>query len=477
MDELRDRFAALERIAVPDLSSDIDRRTADATAALPVHGQVTWRTERAPHRLSLMLMLPLLGLLLPLSLVLVTIGSRLPNAWTPVVPSPTPSVSTERITVGPAPAGPPQPGGIAYVTDGPRRGIVLADPSTGDTRPLTPPLIEMLEANDCARHRDVDRTAFVDDMTWSPDGRALAFQLAAGQLEVSDARPSCGLFVVSSDGQTLERVLPAPDWESPLSYSPAWARDGSRIAVAVARTIALVPLDGSDLVDLGRPCDGCQPEIRASIGGWSPDGSLIAAQFVDDRCCADDTTHYVAVVDVATAEWTLLWSGTSRDQRQHQWAPGQTGYQLVGWLHDGRVVAQSREGIFAADPDKPGEWVQLPFHGARDPILNPDWLGELGLWSPDKTRDALDWDNENDGLRVRHLATGRIDTIAHWILAQPLAWSPDGGQLVVVRGSARELWLIEADGANPRNLGNAMGNAGFFRAAWQPVWPEEEREP
>jgi Tol biopolymer transport system component len=338
-------------------------------------------------------------------------------------------------------------------------------------------LIEMLDRNGCERHSNVDQTAFFTDMTWSPDGRALAFHLAAGQLEVSDARPSCGLFVVSSDGQTLERLLPAPEWEAPLSYSPAWAPDGSRIAVALAQTIALVPLDGSELVDLGRPCDGCQPEIWGSIGGWSPDGSLIAAQFVDDGCCADDTTHYVAVVDVATAEWTLLWSGTSRDQRNPQWAPGETGYQLVGWLHDGRVAAQSREGVFATHPDEPGEWVQLPFHGARDPILTPDGLGELGLWSPDQTRDALDADNPTDGLRVRHLTTGRIDKIADWILAYPLAWSPDGEQLAVVRGSARELYLIDADGANPRKLGSAMGNAGAFLAAWQPVWPEGERQP
>ncbi len=134
MDELKDRFAALDRITVPHLWSDIDRRVTDAAGVSRVDGQVTWRAERAPHRLSPMLMVLLLSLLLALALAFVTVGSRLPDLWTSVFPSPTPSLA------GPAPAGPPQPGGIAYTTDGPQRRIVLADPSGGDARPLTPPV-------------------------------------------------------------------------------------------------------------------------------------------------------------------------------------------------------------------------------------------------------------------------------------------------------------------------------------------------
>ena len=480
MDELRDRFAALDRMPVPHLWSEIDRRVTDAAAVKPAHGQVTWRAERAPHRLSPMLILLLLSLLLALALGLVTVGSRLPNLWTSVVPSPTisvptasvvpsptPSAPTQRMAVGPAPAGPPQPGGIAHVTSGPQRGIVLVDPSAGAARPLTPPLIEMLDRNGCARETDLDvqQSAFVDQMTWSPDGRALAFQLAVGQVNRSEPRPSCGLFVVSSDGQTLERVLPAPDWETPLDYSPAWAPDGSHIAVALEQSVALVPLDGSDLLDLGRPCDGCQPAVFDAIGGWSPDGSLIAAQFVDDDCCADDTAHYIAVANVVTAEWTLLWSGTSQE------APGEpSDFGLLGWLHDGRVAAFSKEGIFAAQTDVPGGWTQLPFRG---PFVDPDGHWQLGLWSPDQSRAALG--DSTDGVRVRHLTTGRIDKIVDWILAHPLVWSPDGGQLVVVRGSARELWLIEADGGNPRRLASGTGDR-FSSVAWQPVWPGEENE-
>ena len=435
-----------------------------AAAASRVHAQLTWRAERAQHRLSPMLILLLLSLLLALALALVTVGSRLPDLWSSVVPSPTHSVSTERMAVGPAPPGPPQPGGIALVTSGPQRSVVLVDPSAGATRALTPPLIEMLDRNGCARHSDVDQTADVADMTWSPDGRALAFQLAAGQVDQSEPRPSCGLFVVSSDGQTVERVLPAPDWEAPAHYSPVWAPDGSQIAVALGQSVALVPLDGSDLVDLGRPCDGCQPVFLASIGGWSPDGSLIAAQFVDDGCCADDTTYYIAVVDVVTAEWTLLWSGTS-----HEAPGGQTSYGLIGWLRDGRVAALSNEGVFAARSDEPGAWTQLPLRGS---FVDPDGHRQLGLWSPDQTRAALADSSASDGLRVRHLTTGRIDAIADWVGVRPLAWSPDGEQLAVVRTLARELWLIEADGGNPRRL--ASGNR--FEVAWQPVWPGEEND-
>jgi hypothetical protein len=88
MDELRDRFAALDRIPVPHLWSEIDRRATDAAAVSPVDGQVTWRAQRAPHRLSPMLILLMLSLLLALALGLVTVGSRLPNLWTSVLPPP-----------------------------------------------------------------------------------------------------------------------------------------------------------------------------------------------------------------------------------------------------------------------------------------------------------------------------------------------------------------------------------------------------
>jgi hypothetical protein len=101
MDELRDRFAALDRVAVPDLWPDIDRRVGAAAAGSPVHGQVTWRGEPAPLRLSPTLILLLLSLLLTLALAFATAGSWLPNLWTSVVPSPPPSVPTERIAVPP----------------------------------------------------------------------------------------------------------------------------------------------------------------------------------------------------------------------------------------------------------------------------------------------------------------------------------------------------------------------------------------
>jgi hypothetical protein len=92
MDELRVRFAALERVPVPDLWSDIDRRVSDAAAVSPVPGRVTWRADRSPQRLSPVLIVLLLSLLLALALAFVAVGSRLPNFWTSVLPSPTPSI-------------------------------------------------------------------------------------------------------------------------------------------------------------------------------------------------------------------------------------------------------------------------------------------------------------------------------------------------------------------------------------------------
>jgi hypothetical protein len=432
-----------------------------AAAVSRVHGEGTWRAERAPLRLSPILMLLVLSLLLALALAVVTVGSLVPNLWISVLPSPTAGVPSARLVVGPAPAGPPQAGALTLVSSdqGARRGLVMMDPDSGVTRALTPPLIEMLEGNGCVRGTDlnVERTALVTDMTWSPDGRALVFQLAVGRVEQSEPRPSCGLFVASSDGQSLIRVLSAPDWEAPAHYSPAWAPDGSQIAVALGQSIALVQLDGADLVDMGRPCDNCQPVFLASIGGWSADGSMIAAQFVD----ADDATSYIAIVDVTTGKWTPLWSGPTQVN---------VGYELIGWLRDGRVAAFASEGVLAARSDEPGEWTEVPSLG---PTVDAGGERQLGLWSPDQTRSALRPSSPGDGLRLRDLTTGRIESIADWVGVHPLAWSPDGERLAVVRTVARELWLIDADGGNPRHV--ASGSE--FSLAWQPVWAAQDSEP
>jgi dipeptidyl aminopeptidase/acylaminoacyl peptidase len=421
-----------------------------------------------------------LGVVALVALIGFSIWSGQPSGLVGQSPSPSPTTSL----AGPAPAGAPQPGGIAYGTSGRDGHLAMVDPTTGRARPLTRPLTELLARSGCGPALNASvagEGGFVEDLAWSPDGRALAFQLAAG-LGVNDAgQVRCGLYIVSSDGTTLQRLLAPmqPDSGSPFFYSPAWSPDGSQIAVALEQSIALVQLDGTGPVDLGSPCEGCAPTYFSSIGGWSPDGSQVAAQFAvarivdlgDGHRIRDftDATYYIAVVDVATAEWTVLWSSTREPA-----AGGETGLELLGWLLDGRVAAGSNNGVFAADADQPDEWSLLPFRGARDPRFDPDGLGRLDLWSPDQTRDALTSDYETDGLRVRDLLTGQITTIADWeVHGGVAAWSPDGAQLAVVRNEGREIWLIGADGSGPRRLVN---DSATIRVAWQPVWPSDESE-
>lgn len=439
MHDFEDRFAErLRAYAAPAARRPTPEAVSKAVGAAKLgQGGLHWsRTRRRPRIWMLAAALLLLGL----------IGGGLAGAFL--------LRDEEDPTVPPGTAG-----GIAYQTAGSDGHLALVDPTTGQSRALTPPLTETLASRGC--ERQPVEVGLILEMAWSPDGSALAFQLAAGLHLNSSGKVRCGLLVVSSDGATLRTLLPPrePDrGRGPEQhYSPSWAPDGSHLAVALERSVALVALDGSPPVDLGSPCEDCRPTYLGAIGGWSPDGTRIAAAFTDDQS-ADGEIPVIAVVDVASRTWTVLWEFAGGE--------GDTALTVRGWFPDGTVAADSGDGVYSLDPELGGESTLLPF---SEP---------LGTWSPDQTHDALKPQSEGDGLRIRDLSSGEINRIADW--EEPdttIAWSPDGAQLAVLR-SRSEIWLIGADGSDPTRL---VTNAGvpYIRrepsidipVTWQPVSP------
>ena len=126
---------------------------------------------------------------------------------------------------------------------------------------------------------------------WSPDGAMLAFPQ---MWPCSDLRPNCGegpgIYVANADGSNLRRVTDQTPAGAPLSWSPDGrqiafgavfcdpgmncgdAYDGERLE-EVAHDIAIVDVDGSNLRRLSLAGEETGPK-------WSPDGTVIA--FVKD---------------------------------------------------------------------------------------------------------------------------------------------------------------------------------------------------
>jgi PKD repeat protein len=92
-------------------------------------------------------------------------------------------------------------------------------------------------------------------------------------------------------------------------------------------------------------------------------------------------------------------------------------------------------------------------------------------WSPDGSRIVFAFDDAAD-IRVVDVATGVITTLTSGpAFDTSPAWSPDGSQIAFAsyRAGSRDLYVMNADGTNPRQLSTASGFAGSF--AWSPKAP------
>ena len=108
-------------------------------------------------------------------------------------------------------------------------------------------------------------------LTWSPDGKRIAF---------GSAFPTTGdgILAMNDDG-TWTNVL-FPNTSSVLHFLPAWSPDGSKIAFtkldAGSFDLFMMDVDGSDVIQLAKT-----PGKGYLVPDWSPDSTTIAYDFTD----------------------------------------------------------------------------------------------------------------------------------------------------------------------------------------------------
>jgi Tol biopolymer transport system component len=240
--------------------------------------------------------------------------------------------------------------------------------------------------------RRIDVEAGVGGISWAPDGRRLAFDLANG----GEGSCRCDVFTANADGSDVVR-LTNDGW----SRLPAWSPDGGRIAYSDQRDggsqIVLMRTDGSDARQVTR---GSGFSLRPA---WSPDGSKIAFESVMNRN-AD-----IYVMDADGTDPTRLTDDEAGD-RSPVWAP------------DGSQIAftSSREpsGVYVMDAD-----------GSNQRLVVPDQdVDNLGIaWSPDGTALALASDRgEGFGraIYVFELASGKLTQLTERGAIWGPAWQP-----------------------------------------------------
>lgn len=191
---------------------------------------------------------------------------------------------------------------------------------------------------------------------------------------------------------------------------------------------------------------------------WSPDGNRIV--FQSDRIpqAGDSVNYNIFVIGVDGTGLTKLTTDLANDI-QPAWSP------------DGTKIA------FATDRDSGDYEVYVMGAAGTNPVRLTTMPGEDGqpAWSPDGSKLAFAHASPTDSISdifVMNAAdgsnpvnltpgTGAFNDVTP-------AWSPDGTKLAFAseRSGQLEIWVMNADGTNPRQLTRGSAPAEF--PSWSP---------
>jgi Tol biopolymer transport system component len=251
----------------------------------------------------------------------------------------------------------------------------------------------------------------------------------------------------------------------------AWSPDGSRIAyldaIPAERGIYVANPNGSDPVRLTHGANDAWPS-------WSPDGSKIVFSGsadepslrtcepgADFRCPTD-----IYVIDADGTDLTRL-TDDPAPEYQPTWSPSG---DRIAFVRSSGGTAGEAPLIFTMAVD--GSDIRKVSSGEGGSDSSPSW-------SPDGSRIAfVGFRFENTGIWVvdaigsnEHQLVGQ-----DWYSVQDPVWSP-AGDLIAFTGMPsggdaalyNELYLMDPDGGNVRQLAEAPGWGVAGDVAWQPV--------
>jgi len=368
----------------------------------------------------------------------------------------------------PAPKGAPASGLIAYAA---RSAILAYNPSTGTTMQIatlstTPPDLVL------------------GKLTWSPDGRRLAFALGRGTTTDGVAVDVlwCDLMVMNADGSGLTSLATMVVDTRDSVENILWSLDGRSIAYntgGFSDFLSNVTLDGP-----GRELPGTNGCWGAA---WSPDGARIA-------CLGGG-----AITTVASGEFVpmnLYPNGGSRSSDEPVWAADSQSITALGQSAQDRSTAYrvAVDGTVLGSTDLPGSTAWTP-----GPDLSPDGTrvlarvcptpcaddveyqiapvdgspaislgrGYSAVWSGDGSKVAL---ITADGIVVAEASDASKNLIARVTSVSFVSWSPDQRQLLYSLGNG-ELWTVPATGGEATLIDKGPASTGSEGVAWQPFWP------
>jgi Tol biopolymer transport system component/DNA-binding winged helix-turn-helix (wHTH) protein len=287
------------------------------------------------------------------------------------------------------------------------------------------------------------------DPTWSPDGRDIAFLRQVGK--------SSGLFIISSLGGAERKLVDV------FPYRP----------VVIGNTLNYTP-DGKFLVVPDKDShedpfsifrinvqSGERSRLTSAPAGSV--GDLFPAYSPDSK-----TLALVRSASIASADIYLLKSNESEPKRI---TFDNTSIRGLSWTSDGKeIVFASRRG---------GSNYNLWKVSTSDGVLERLTTNERDVYSPKISNQGnrLSYTQSMSDPNIWQFDLGNSrgsESQSHRVIASTLEengpqYSPDGKRIVFAsrRSGTFEIWLCDADGANPRQLTN-VGGALTGTPRWSP---------
>jgi WD40-like Beta Propeller Repeat len=468
MDNLRDRFATLDRVPVPDVWSDVARRlealgttsrlaapTSRLAAPTPAwrgsgDGMGSLRTGGPASRgynVPLLACAVLTTLLLVGVAVAVGTGLvRLPAVVPPPAssrpsPSEAPTPNATEATSSPLPAG-PLGGGLILVHDLPQivdhsvHDVVALDAGTGartqlGTLPSTDAYQYVFQRNTDRNHVLVltnNSLGAVSNLQ-APTDASLPF----GFIAKRNIDYGSGL-VLSPRGDLIAGV---DNFDRPTRMVISGVERGSQ----------RIPLPSG--------------VRRLLVLGWSPDQSALLAmgcrpcnttQTPQERQTPDHGHVYIVPLD--GSPWRELLDEDN-------------GYFLASWSPDGSTLAVTdftcggkTTGPRCAPGGKSTTALVAVADGTARTLTSATERSEMAAWSPDSRQIAFVGGKVGDvlgdgGIYVMNAdGTGALK-LADTTADEPPIWSPDGRWLMFRKDwGTTEWWIVPAAGGQPRSIGN-----------------------
>jgi hypothetical protein len=499
MDDLRSRFAALDRLPVPDLSDEVQRRIgrlAERPVAVGIRPRVGWAGGRdrrhgvpSGRRLA-----PMPGVLLVVLLVGVLLASvSLAAGWwqrrSVLVP---PSTEQPRALV---PTG-ECPGAVELAGDAPPFRGWLLGPEPGFLASRDPGRITALwrEARpgpippgETENTRlvlvEVDPIARTMCRLFTPvryEGANLleGGSLPAGGIAWTPRGDALVLFRGGHDDDHPDQLGPLTVWwpgsrAEVASFqgdfgNAVWSNTGSLLAVTRAaavtdwalakhQAISVYPADGTEPRDIRFSCDPC----LNYAAGFSPDDTRLAIRLWRVNAAKTDADELVAVADLATGDATVIDIGLP-------------DLEVIGWREDRTILAvdggRRLVAIPVADPLRFTLVAEFPIQLGTDAVyqtFSPDFSKVAYLQMIDGGRGD-EWD-----VFVLDIGSGSARRLAREAGPPPVVvWAPDSRTLAYASDIDAEdsslgvtLKVADAMEGAPVSIANYL-----TPVAWRPAW-------